>query len=146
MSLSPPFRRFNWVLLAPLFLGVPACDRSGVGTTYPVSGKVTMEKTPLTAGLVTFIPHKEKGNTSRFSPTGSIGADGTYTLTTEGKTGAPPGWYKVTVTTNVPPSGTEISKPAVTVPPKYEDAAHTPLEKEVIASPEEGRYNLDVRH
>jgi hypothetical protein len=140
---SSLLQRLRWVFVASLFLWTTGCgDKSGVGKTYTVSGKVSLKGgAPLTAGVVKFVPDASKGNKSSFTPTGPIGADGTYTLTTEGKAGAPLGAYKVLVTTNVPQTGTE--KP-VQINRKFDDFAQTPLEREVVPTPEEGRYNLEV--
>jgi len=93
----------------------------------PVSGKVTVGKAPLKGGAITFIPDTSKGNTAKVSPTGSIGSDGSYTVSTEGKPGAPAGWYKVTVMTNMP--GSEPS--TVKLDPIYSDPARTNLAVEV---------------
>lgn len=75
-------------------------DASGVGRTLPVSGKLTLNGEPVTAKttVVLFKPDASRGNASPFEPAGTVDESGTYTLTTKGKKGAPPGWYKVTVT------------------------------------------------
>src|SRR5262245_15109358 len=95
--------RILLLLLAALLLGiaVSGCgDDSGVGRTVSVTGKVTFNDTPFTAKttILIFKPDKAKGNTSPFEPTGTVDASGNYKLTTKGKTGAPPGWYKVVIT------------------------------------------------
>jgi hypothetical protein len=122
-----------------------------------VSGKVTLKNAPLTGGNVTFVPDESKGNKSKFSPGGQIGSDGTFTLTTEGKSGAPLGWYKVTVFASTPGMGgpaTVDPTPgkvaplnpagAVHVDPKYQDAAKTPVSLEVVASPGAGAYDVKI--
>ena len=68
----------------------------------PVSGKVRVGNVPLPSGMVTFHPDTAKGNASNRVPSGLIQSDGSYSLMngteTGPKEGAPPGWYKVTVT------------------------------------------------
>jgi len=116
-----------------------------------VSGKVTVDGQPLTAGQVTFIPDvphpssTEGGKVETFGlTTGQIGSDGTYKITTSGKSGAPLGKYKVTVTPSMVPA-----RDAKTAPPSgfqqiFSDAQKTPLRKEVVANPEAGRYDLKL--
>jgi hypothetical protein len=113
---------------------------------YPVSGHVTLSGKAMTGGYVTFKPDKAKGNNFGGEPTAEIDANGDYSLTTNGKPGAPAGWYKVVV--GAPPGDlTDPAKalPTVLISEKYLDAAKTPLEKEVVASPQAGAYDLDVK-
>jgi len=62
-----------------------------------VTGKVTADGQALTAGTVTFRPDETKGNKNKAIPTGMIDSSGNYKLFTDGKEGAPLGWYKVGV-------------------------------------------------
>jgi hypothetical protein len=118
-------------------------------TLYPVKGKVSLNNAPLKGGTITFVPDDAKGNKSKSSPTGMISQDGTYSLTTDGRSGAPAGWYKVTVSTDSPGMGMgggattpDPNKPQVAalggggprVDPKYKDPARTTITKEVVAS------------
>jgi len=143
------------VALVGSILVIGGCGKSE--PLYPVSGKVMHGKEPLTGGQVTFFPDASKGNTSKHSPTGKIGSDGTYTLTTDGKAGAPAGHYKVTVTAQTPgmsatPPG-EVGKPAPLTPtqgpkfdPKYSNEAQTPLTREVLTSgATPGHYDVTVQ-
>ncbi len=57
----------------------------------PVTGKVTLDGSPLTKGSIRFQPDKDKGNTFGSECIGEVGADGIYKLTTVGKDGAPAG-------------------------------------------------------
>jgi hypothetical protein len=132
----------------------PGCgDKSGVGKTLPVAGKVTLDDRPLSATttIVLFKPNAAKGNTSSFEPTGTVDAQGNYNLATRGKKGAPPGWYKVTVT------ATELRSDAATdrhrhsrpsprslLPARYGVAGTTTLEVEVVEKPETGAYDLKL--
>jgi hypothetical protein len=135
---------------ALLFLVLVAgCDRSGVGVTYPVRGKMTLDGQPLVAESTTilFKPDAAKGNTSPFEPIGTVDADGYYTLSTKGKIGAPPGWYKVVVTAVAGPA--QASKGAKGRPtpgsmllPKYGVAKTTPFGVEVVEDPAADAYDL----
>ena len=131
-----PVRGLPVALLTGAALLLAGCgDTSKVGKVVPVSGKVTLAAEPLTAGMVTFTPDAGKGNTSKWIASGAIGADGAYTLLTETKTGAPPGWYKVSVSTSVPPSadmhvGQTPPKP-VAINPMYNDPNRSGIAFEV---------------
>src|SRR5262245_14179862 len=70
---------------------------AGCSSGYvPVKGKVTLKnQKPVTVGSVVFVPDKD--NTLRVTPTGKITPEGTYELSTEGRSGAPVGSYIVCV-------------------------------------------------
>jgi len=154
MSTLSPCR---WRLLAPL-LACAVLIASGCGggeKLYPVQGKVTLDGTNLKAGAVTFVPDAEKGNKTKSSPTGQIGPDGTYTVSTAGRSGAPAGWYKVTVQTKTAGMGgttpvtgaTEapaLVAPTAEIDAKYSDPSKTDLRVEVVASPQANAYDLKV--
>jgi hypothetical protein len=148
MQWSIGWRRLCLASLAALVAA--GCGSGGVGNTAPVSGSVTLDGQPLSAGLVSFNPDSSKGNSSQFVPVAQVDSDGRYTLTTEGKEGAPPGWYKATVTPGMPrmdpgadPSKTPMPK-MITLNPKYGDAAKTPFSIEVIANAPAGHYDLKL--
>lgn len=144
------------VRLAPswLALGVLVClgcgDDSGVGKTFPVSGTVTLDGQPFNAdtGTILFIPDRDRGNETPFEPAGTVDENGVYELFTRTKKGAPPGWYRVTVTgTEVaaePPKVTlkQRPRPRSLVPAKYGQAKSTPLSVEVVERPTPGAYDL----
>jgi hypothetical protein len=140
-------RWFCAVLFFGGALAAMGCGNAGgVGKAVPVSGKVLLDGKPLTGGQVTFNP--DAGNTSKLVPFGQIGADGSYTLSTTSVTetvkGAPPGKYKVTVSTDVPMMGTgDVVKPAA-INPKYKNPAQTDLVVEVVESKTSG-YDLDLK-
>jgi hypothetical protein len=131
----------------------PACgDGSGVGRTYPVSGKVMLGGAPLTAAstVLLFKPDASRGNTSPFEPSGTVDESGTYTLQTKGKKGAPPGWYKVVVTAyesrpeHVRSPGHGRPTARSLVPAKYGLEKTTDLAVEVVEKPAPGAYDLKL--
>jgi hypothetical protein len=63
----------------------------------PVSGSVTVNGQPAAGATVMFFPDGASG-INVVPSTGIVGADGTFTLSTGGKTGAPAGRYVVAVT------------------------------------------------
>jgi hypothetical protein len=75
-------------------LGCLSC--SGSGKLYPVQGRVLHKDQPLKGALVTFHP-KGADEVTAVRSTGLTGEDGTFTLTTGPKEGAPAGVYVVTV-------------------------------------------------
>jgi hypothetical protein len=109
-----------------------------VGKCYPVAGKVTFKGILLKDAEVIFVPDLEKGNKSKVSAFGKTGQDGTFTLTTQGREGAPIGWYKVVVMT-VYPGG-----PAnpVAIPERYTRPRETDLSLEVVSSPSQDAYEV----
>ena len=135
-----------------VFLASGCGDDSGVGKTFPVSGKVTLDNEPLTAKttVVLFKPDAAKGNASPFEPAGTVDHQGNYTLLSKGKKGARPGWYKVIVTATEPrddsPKGPRRHRPVPRslVPPKYGQATTTDLAIEVVENPASGAYDLKL--
>ena len=80
-------------LFAATALACSSCSSDG---TNPVTGKVLVNGQPAAGANVMFFP---EGATKNAVPsTGRAGADGTFTLVTGGKPGAPAGKYIVTVT------------------------------------------------
>jgi hypothetical protein len=117
----------------------------GGSKAAPVTGHVTLNGKALTAGTVTFVPDKSKGNTSGEEPMGEINAQGEYTVQTRGKPGAPLGWYKVTVL-STGPTTLDNTSPSTTsaINTTYTDPKITPLEKEVVEKPAPGAYDLQI--
>jgi hypothetical protein len=144
---------FQATLFSLTFLAFGCTDASGVGKTFPVSGKVMLNNEPLTAETTTvlFVPDAARGNTSSLEAAGTVDEQGTYTLFTRGKKGALPGWYKVVVT------ATELSTassktplrhrpvPKSLVPGKYGLAKTTDLAVEVVERPAAGAYDLKLK-
>jgi hypothetical protein len=127
-------------------------DSSGVGKTLPVTGKITLDDGPLTATntMVLFKPDSRRGNNSPFEPAGAVDSQGNYTLVTKGKNGAPPGWYKVTVTATEPRGAEEKGPrnhrpgPKSLLPAKYGQAATTTVAIEVVENPASGAYDVKL--
>src|SRR5437879_6512281 len=93
MALRPLVFLSAWGCLLAVLIG---CGK-GDPKLIPVDGKVTFGGKPLTTGTVIFVPDTSKGNESKEEPRGIIDSEGRYRLTTHIIDGAPPGWYKVTV-------------------------------------------------
>jgi hypothetical protein len=147
---SSPNKKFLWVVGLCAALGFAGCgDASGVGKTVPVTGKVTLGGQALKVGIVVFTPDAGRGNTSKWVPSGMIGADGTYSLHTDTKEGAPPGWYKVSINTTVPPPGdlqpgTPPPMP-VAINAMYNDPDRSGFAFEVTESPAPDAYDIPLK-
>jgi hypothetical protein len=139
-------------LLACLLAAPLGCDSSGVGTTYPVAGSITLDGKPFTAPTVTvlFKPDPTKGNTTSFEPVGTVDEHGRYTVRTNGRDGAPPGWYKVVVTAfSGRPEHSKIThdkRPIVQslLPERYGSVASSTLAIEVVENPRTAAYDLKL--
>jgi hypothetical protein len=142
------------ILVVLVAIGLaPGCGKKLPPMT-PVSGKVTVDGQPVTAGQVSLVsdvgmPTQEKktegqDSTLAVGPSvGQIGSDGTYKVFTSGKEGAPLGKYKVTVTPPMMPSA-DNKAPAGNYSRKYSDSKNTPLKIEVIANAPPGAYDLKL--
>jgi hypothetical protein len=112
---------------------------------YPVSGTVTLDGKPLSQCTVSFNPDASKGNTATVSCVGRLDAQGHFNLRTiavkgsEGGSGAPLGWYKVTLLTGLP------GDPEIKVNPLYLDANKSPISIEVVENPEPGAYDVKLK-
>jgi hypothetical protein len=118
-------RRAGALLLPGLLLFLAGCEGVPAGT---VAGTVKYKGAPVTAGTVNFYD-PGKGNASQ----GALDGSGNFTL--QGSLAA--GTYKVYVQPPVPeqlPPGQVPKKvPRLTLPPKYQDPAQTPVSREVKA-------------
>jgi len=134
-------------LVACLTLVALACcvGCGGGSSLAPVSGKVTYKGgQPVTAGYVTYKPDKAKGNNFGGEPIGEIKSDGSYTLQTKGKPGAPLGAYKVIVSGGeTPPDNTKLPTKQ-TVNATYSHPDTTTLTRDVVAKAAPGAYDLEV--
>jgi hypothetical protein len=108
-------------------------------------GKVTVNGAPLGSGAVTFQPDAGKGNSTRHIPVGSLDAQGNYKLMSATSEGAPPGWYKVTVTAQEPiDPKNPYAPPKHLIAPKFSDASTSGLAVEVVENAPAGTYDLQV--
>jgi hypothetical protein len=138
-----------FVVLAPL-LALGCGD--GSSQTVPVNGTITFGGTPVTAAstIVLFKPDKSKGNESTFEPVGTVDAEGNYELTTEGRKGAPPGWYRVVVTAHdqniqlTTKKRVQRPTPKGLLPARYGSFKTTNLLVQVVEEPATGAYDLKL--
>lgn len=140
------------VVATMLCVLLSGCGDDGIGTIYPVEGRVLQNAEPIKvrSGFVVLKPDTARGNTTSFEPAGTIDADGRYTIYTKQRSGAPPGWYKVVLTASGesvnPPPGQSSTRPVPKslLPASYGKEESTPLSIEVVASPSEGAYDLEI--
>ena len=101
-----------------------------------VSGKVTLNGTPLSRGTVSFFP-----TSGGAAATGTVQTDGNYMITTGRDEGLKPGDYVATVFANeaIPDGGPEIV-PKVLTPEIYGDKSTSPLKFTVAA----GNNRIDL--
>jgi hypothetical protein len=150
---SFPLRAFSFPVIFFLLLPAGCGDASGVGKTVPVNGRVTLDgkALPPARTVILFKPDAGRGNTSPFEPTGTVDAQGNYTLVTSGKKGAPPGWYKVVVTATVDRAAGEYKgprnhrpTPKSVLPARYGLPDSSKLAVEVVENPNPGAYDLQL--
>jgi hypothetical protein len=135
-----------------VFLASGCFDSSGAVKTVPVAGKITLNDKSVTAAstIVLFKPDTGRGNTSLFEPAGSVDGAGNYQVSTKGKPGAPPGWYKVIVTATEPRRPEEKGPknhrpgPRSVLPARYGQAATTTVAIEVVERPAAGAYDVKL--
>lgn len=124
-------------------------------STYPVSGKVTLNGKPVEGANLTFIP-KTAGDGATAS--GSTDAEGNYRLFQGSLNGAQPGSYKVILEAWVPKPGASIPAEmkndkgqlaamglaTQVIPTKYVDPAQTDLSADVDPNPAGNTFNFDL--
>jgi len=121
-------------------LVLSGCD-AGV-KRVPVSGAVTLDGQPLTGGVLHFAPDVSKGNNNRVDCLSPV-RGGHYNLLTQAilqkdnGTGAPLGWYKVYLFTDIPGVNIHVN-PKFTLPEK------TPISVEVVENPPPGAYDIKM--
>jgi hypothetical protein len=171
--------RRDWLVWAILG-GLASITLVGCGGVkrIPVAGTVTLDGQPLDDAIITFAPDAAKGNTAQISCSGPV-KEGRYELQTAGTTradsgsGAPPGWYKVTVRSQPKPliaqppapvenqGGTSKRRlrmaaqkqlgrmpppaPKNPIPAQYSTVEKTPFEAEVKDNPETGAYDFSLK-
>lgn len=86
---------FGGCLIAVALFSGLSCSESG-STLHPVQGKVLLNNSPLAGALVTLHP-KDGADIRTIPSTGLSKEDGTFTIMTGDKAGAPAGTYVVTI-------------------------------------------------
>ena len=113
---------------------------SGEFKRVPVSGTATLDGKPFSGGVIHFYPDSTKGNNHRVDCLGPV-RDGKFTLQTtavrdpDSGSGAPVGWYKVYLYTDVPGFDLKID-------PKFTDPEKTTISVEVVENPSPGAYDV----
>jgi hypothetical protein len=116
----------------------------GGDSAVTVEGKVLCDGKAVAKGTVRFVPDKGKGNTSGQEPTGQIGADGSYSLSTTTGKGAALGWYKVSVVSQEIPDSSKPNALKSYIALRYADPEKSGLSVEVVRTPASGAYDLKV--
>jgi hypothetical protein len=118
------------------------CSKPEGPTLYPVTGKILMNGAPATGGTVSF--RHEDG---LHQPAGIIKEDGSYSLKSGHREGAPVGQYRVVVFVTEPPSKSGAGHsglPRIIVNKKFQDPSSTPLKVEVKVDPSPQKYDFEV--
>jgi hypothetical protein len=121
-----------------LCLGVAFFGGCGGGAGQSeVAGTVTLDGKPIGPGWIEFTSPEKK-----MSASGTINADGSYTLTGNPKTGLAAGKYQVALSVReVPPNPGDRPPPGkLLIPEKYESGATSGLEFEIAS----GANKIDV--
>jgi len=132
------------VLVAAVVLLPVGCGDSGP-RLVPVKGTVTVGGKALTRGSVSFRPDKSRDEKGTAEPAGNIEADGTYTMYTNGRPGAPVGKYVVLVvsTGDLDPANPSAA-PKSMIPAKYSSQDSVQFQIEVVESPAPGQYDIKL--
>jgi len=90
-----------------------------------------------------------EGEPTPFEPVGVVDEQGIYTVTTKGKDGAPPGWYKVLVTAagdyqEHPKAKNRHPGPRSLLPARYGQEKTSDLAVEVVEHPAANAYDLKL--
>ena len=131
-------RLASLVLFVLLFAG---CGPAAV-KLVPVTGKVTIQGTPLPWGTITLYPDATKGNKSTLQSFGNVAADGTYSISTDGKPGAPVGAYAVTISAAKPSTPGEYKPTEWAASPDYLDRSKSGLTLNVVESAPANAYDF----
>ncbi len=112
-----------------------------------VAGYVKLGAAPLPQGIVEFHPDAAKGNKSAAKAIGMIKSDGSYNLMTDGKDGAPSGWYKISISPQGMPDASQMTAGAkLPTPPaiagKYTKPESSTLTMEVKEGAAAGAYDI----
>jgi hypothetical protein len=109
----------------------------------PISGKITIQGEPLPYGTITLVPDVAAGNKTKLQPFGKVKADGSYSVETDGKPGAPVGPYLVGISSIKPSTPEDGYKPPVwAASQEYLDPNKSGLKLTVVESPAAGAYDI----
>lgn len=96
----------------------------------------------MTSGQVSLLPTKLDAAVKVPPSSGTVDSSGNYEIFTGGKPGAPLNSYKVVVTPSMVPMQGGGGPAAINQ--KFMNDKDTPLQFEVVESPKEGQYDLQV--
>jgi hypothetical protein len=143
---SPPAGFLGPCLLGLLLFASGCSHSAGEARLLPVTGRVTVAGNPLTTGTVSFLPDTSRGNTSGVAPGGEIQPDGSYTLFSAGRKGAPAGFYRVIVSAAEPVDPNNPLAPRRSfVNVRYNSVETSNLQVEVTETPVPGAYDLPLK-
>jgi len=120
-------RPVPWIGLPVLVVGL-GCFGSSAPKTVPVSGKVTYQGEPVTAGRIVFVPIKPADGYPNRPASADLKPDGSYELSTfESGDGAVPGQYAVSVETMTggPSPEDPFAQEVWAIPKKFADPAQS---------------------
>jgi hypothetical protein len=144
------FRLLPFIVLAVALLVAAGCGGgSPLVPLVKVSGIVKLGGAPMPMGTVEYHPDGGKGNTFKGTPRGMITPDGSYSLVTDGREGAPVGWYLVTITGQGMPDPSKMTEPGKmptppAVNPKYARPGTSGFSVEVKDGAPAGVYDLSL--
>ncbi len=125
-----------------LLCGLAGCGEQGE-SAIPVEGKIIYNGQPLTVGTVIFTPDAAKGNTSMNEPRGKLDENGTYRLhLRKDREGAPPGWYKISVSAQKLRDSKDIYSYASVIPAKYANPQTSGVAVQVVENAAPGAYDI----
>jgi hypothetical protein len=125
-----PVRPTLHVAVVAAALAAASCGPGGP-KLHPVKGSVLYQEKPAEGATVVFQP--VNSGPDSLMPSGLVGPDGTFTLTTPPHgDGAPAGDYVVLVT-QFPPNARELRHPQSLLPPRYGSVTESPLRVTVAA-------------
>ena len=108
----------------------------------PVSGKITIQGAPLPYGRLALTPGE--GNTTKSQPIGKV-QDGTYTIETDGKPGAPVGAYRVAIFAIKESTQADGYKPPVwAASQEYSDPGKSGIILNVLETPSPNVYDIEL--
>lgn len=132
-QLFEPYRRSpgRFLTVAVLALSFMSCKSDRV-KLYPVRGTVLFQDKPAEGATVVLVP---MGGDSALRPSGAVGPDGSFKLSTYPHgDGAPAGEYAAVVTW-YPPNARELENPTAKLPARYADPATSGLKAAVHTGP-----------